>query len=99
MDGLDECETVEMHKILKAFRRIIQAGEHRIFISGRETLHVSNSIKDTVELPISSSDTMEDIRRFIDWRVEEKMTERSLTEHSAILEDVKRTLNDKADRM
>lgn len=99
MDGLDECEPVEMHKILRAFRKIIQAGVHKIFISGREILNVTNSIKDSIELQISSSDALDDIRRFIDWRMDEKMTERVLTENTGVLEEVKRRLNERADRM
>jgi hypothetical protein len=99
VDGLDECEPVEMHKVFRAFRKIVQAGIHRIFVSGRELLNVSNSIKDSTELPISSSDTLDDIRRFIDWKIDEKMRERPLTESKDMLTEVKRRLNEKADRM
>ncbi|KEF54086.1 uncharacterized protein A1O9_09881 [Exophiala aquamarina CBS 119918] len=99
VDDLDECEPVEIHKVSRAFRKVSQAGIHRVFISGREILSVSNSVKDSVELPISSSDSLSDIRRFIDWRIDEKMAERPLTEKTEILEEVKRCLNEKADRM
>lgn len=99
VDGLDECERDEMHKIFRAFRKLVQTSRHRIFISGREVLDVGNSIEGSVELPISSLDTIVDIRRFIDWRIDEKMRERLLTGNKDMLEKVKRRLNDKADRM
>lgn len=99
LDGLDECETSDLHSVFKALRRLIQSGMHRVFISGREVLDVRNSIDGSVELPISSSDTVDDIRRFIDWKIAEKMRERPLTQDNDLLNEVKHRLNDKADRM
>lgn len=99
MDGLDECERDEIHKVFRAFRKLVQTSKHRVFISGREVLEVGNSIESSVELPISSLDTIVDIRRFIDWRIDEKMRERLLTGNKELLDEVKRRLNDKADRM
>lgn len=99
VDGLDECEASDLLSVLQAMRGLIQSGLHRLFISGREVLDVRNSINGSVEIPISSSDTVDDIRRFIEWKIAEKMRERQLTEDKAMLSEVKRSLNDKADRM
>ena len=98
VDGLDECELPEVRKVLSTFRKLALLGQ-RIFISGREILDVRNAIPESVALVISEEDTREDIRRFIDWRIEEKMRERCLTERESVLQDIKHELNEKADRM
>jgi hypothetical protein len=41
----------------------------------------------------------EDIRKFINWKIEEKMRERKLTENERVLQDIKSKLNERADRM
>jgi hypothetical protein len=99
VDGLDECEPSEFYKVFKALRKLVQSGVHKIFVSGRKILEVGNSIEGSIELPILSTDTIDDIRRLIDWKIDEKMRERRLTESQDMLDEVKRRLNDKADRM
>jgi len=71
----------------------------KVFISGRETLDVTNSIPDSVTIVISDESNREDISRYIEWRIEEKMRERQLTEKQSVVEDIKRKLNEKADHM
>jgi hypothetical protein len=71
----------------------------KVFISGREALDVTNAIPGAITVVISDKNNREDIRRFIEWRIEEKMQERQLTEKKGLLQDIKRKLNEKADRM
>jgi hypothetical protein len=99
VDGLDECELKEVRKVLKAFQKMISQYGTRIFISGREALDVTNSIPDSIAVVMSDEDNREDIRRFIEWRIGEKMWERQLTEKESVLQDIKIKLNEKADRM
>jgi hypothetical protein len=44
MDGLDECELQETRKVLKVFQKILSQRGTRVFISGRETLEITNFI-------------------------------------------------------
>ena len=99
VDGLDECEPEEVRKILKTFQEIVWQHGPKVFISGREALDVTNSIGDCIAIVISDEGNREDIRRFIEWRIEEKMRERQLTEDESVLQAIKRELTDKADRM
>ena len=99
VDGLDECELKETQKILKTFQKMVSQHGARIFISGREALDVTNSISNSTAIVISDEDNREDICRFIEWRIEEKMRERQLTEDESVLQEIKRELTDKADRM
>jgi hypothetical protein len=99
VDGLDECELKEIRKVLKTFQKMISQHGTRVFISGRESLDVTNSISNSIAVVISDEDNKEDICRFIEWRIEEKMRERQLTEKESVLQDIKNKLNEKADRM
>jgi len=99
VDGLDECEPEEVRKVLKTFQKMMSQHGTRVFISGRESLDVTNSIPDSIAVVISDENNREDIRRFIEWRIGEKMRERQLTEKKSLLQDVKSKLNEKADRM
>jgi hypothetical protein len=99
VDGLDECELQETRKVLKVFQKVLSQYGTRVFISGRETLEVTNFIPDSIAVVISDEDNREDIRRFIEWKIEEKMREKQLTEKESVLQDIKRKLNEKADRM
>ena len=99
MDGLDECEQNEIQRVLKTFREMESMPDHKILISGRETLNLKTAFSDVVELPISNEDIIQDIRRFIDWRIDEKMKQRRLTETTEVVEEIRECLNDKADRM
>lgn len=101
VDGLDECPAVEVHKVLKVFRKL--QSDHdlnlRIFISGRESLDVSHSIPGSSTIYISNQNAKRDICEFIEWKIEDKMCERRLTDNEDILQVIKTTLLDKADRM
>jgi hypothetical protein len=99
VDGLDECELKEVRKVLKTFQKMISQYGTRIFISGRDALDVTNSIPSSIAIVISDEDNREDICRFIEWRIGEKMSERQLTEKESVLQDIKSKLNEKADRM
>ena len=99
VDGLDECEPEEVRKVLKTFQKMMSQHGTRVFISGRESLDVTNSIPDSIAVVISDENNREDIRRFIEWRIGEKMRERLLTEKKSLLQDIKNKLNEKADRM
>ena len=99
VDGLDECEPEEVRKVLKTFQKMMSQHGTRVFISGRESLDVTNSIPDSIAVVISDENNREDIRRFIEWRIGEKMRERLLTEKKSLLQDIKSKLNEKADRM
>ena len=99
VDGLDECETEEVLRVLKTFRRTISQHGTKAFISGRESLNVTSSISDSFTIHISNEDVRKDIHWFIERRIEEKMQERTLTETKNVLQDIKTKLNERADRM
>jgi hypothetical protein len=99
VDGLDECELKEIRRVLKTFQKMMSQHGTRIFISGREALDVTNSISNSIAVVISDEDNREDISRFIEWRIREKMRERQLTEKESVLQGIKSELNEKADRM
>ena len=99
VDGLDECEPEEVRKVLRTFQRMTLQPGTKVFISGREALDVTNSIPGSTAVVISDENNREDIRRFVEWGIEEKMRERQLTEKKSLLQDIKRKLNEKADRM
>ena len=99
VDGLDECEPEQVREILKTFQKMGPRCGPRIFISGREALDVASSIPDSNMIRISEEHHKEDIRKFINWKIEEKMRERKLTEDKRVLRDIKSKLNERADRM
>jgi uncharacterized protein (DUF1330 family) len=99
VDGLDECDLKEIRKVLKTFQKMMSQHGTKVFISGREALDVTNSISNSIAIVMSDEDNREDICRFIEWRIGEKMRERQLTEKKSVLRDIKRKLNEKADRM
>lgn len=100
VDGLDECELVERQLVLSTFREMMhQPDPQRILVSGREDLHVTNFIEGSTTLRISNDDNKEDIREFIEWRLQTKMRERHLTESECVLRDIKSKLNERADLM
>ena len=99
IDGLDECETGEALKVLGVFRRLILRGDIRFLVSGRESLDITQSIPSSVKISISERHAKEDVQAFVNWKIAEKMQERQLTENSRLLEEIKTTLIEKADRM
>ena len=99
VDGLDECELEEVQKTLKTFRKLISPHGLKVIISGREGLNVTTAIPDSIAICISNKDNREDIHRFIEWRIEEKMLEKQITEKECVLQDIKSKLNERADRM
>jgi hypothetical protein len=98
IDGLDECEQDEVRAVLRTFQDLLS---HRvkIFISGRESLEVKNALKDSLILRIADEDVREDIRLFIEHKIDVKLTDKQLTENKAVLERIKTALNQGADRM
>ncbi|KAG8420882.1 hypothetical protein J3459_003868 [Metarhizium acridum] len=76
-----------------------QRDSQRVFISGSEDLHVTNFIGDSTTLCISNKDNEEDIREFVEWKIEAKLRERQLTENEYVLQDIKRKLNERAHLM
>ena len=99
VDGLDECEPREISKVLKIFSGLALQGGVRLLISGRESLDVIRAISSFIMVSVPEEHAREDVRKFVNWKIEEKMQERQLTENSGVLEEVKMTLIDKADRM
>ncbi|KAK2791301.1 hypothetical protein FQN52_004978 [Onygenales sp. PD_12] len=99
VDGLDECEPMEVQKVLKTFRQVIALKGPRVFISGRDCLDVEHSIPGSIRIRIADGDNSEDINNFINWKIEEKMLERQLTEDESVLQEIKNELNKRADRM
>ena len=99
VDGLDECEPEQVREILKTFQKMGSRRGPRIFISGREALDVASSVPGSNMIRILEEYHREDIRKFINWKIEEKMRERKLTENKSVLQDIKSKLNERADRM
>jgi len=100
-DGLDECESKEGQKVITILRKILQQMPHgpRILISGRDGLHVTDSIPGSIRIQIPERNAREDIQKVIEWSMAEKMWERRLTEEECVLQDIKNKLNEHADRM
>ena len=101
VDGLDECPTAEIYRVLKEFRTLQSHHELnlKIFISGRGTLDISNSITGSSTIHISNQNAKQDISEFIKWKIEDKMHERRLTDDEDVLQNIKATLLDKAERL
>ncbi|KAF5125234.1 hypothetical protein E5D57_009921 [Metarhizium anisopliae] len=100
VDGLDESESVERRLVLNTFRAMMQRRDaQRVLVSGREDLHVTNFIESSMTLRISKKDNEEDVREFIEWKIEAKLRERQLTENEYVLRDIKNKLNERADLM
>ena len=100
VDGLDECQADEISRVLKVLRTIISTSQGaQVLVSGRETLHVQHSIQGSSIIQIGNEDVQEDIRDFINWKIEEKTRDRRITDTESLLQDIKSTLIDKADRM
>lgn len=67
VDGVDECEPVERQVVLRTFREMMQQHDsQRVFVSGREDLHVEARIADSITLRISKDNNKEDISKFIE---------------------------------
>ncbi|KID84386.1 Ankyrin repeat-containing domain protein [Metarhizium guizhouense ARSEF 977] len=99
VDGLDECQENERLMVLKTFRKLMLLDGPRIFISAREELDVTSYISGSATIKISIEMSVEDIRKFINWRIEEKTLERKLTERDYVLDKIEKNLANKADRM
>ena len=99
VNGLNECGGEEALRVLKVLRKLAVKHDTRILISGRENLDIKHVIPRTAAIHISEEDIKEDIQDFVEWKISEKTQERQLTEKTAVLEDIKRTLINKADRM
>ena len=99
VDGLDECIATEIQRVLKVFREMTSQHGLRLFVSGRESLDIQQSIPGSSSINISYEDAKEDICKFVKWKIKEKIHERRITEDESLLRDIKTTLVDKADRM
>ncbi|KAK8925402.1 hypothetical protein VCV18_005830 [Metarhizium anisopliae] len=100
VDGLDECESVERRLVLNTLRNMMQQRDtQRVLVSGREDLDVTNFIENSMILRISKKENEEDVREFIEWKIEAKLRERQLTESEYVLRDIKNKLNERADLM
>ncbi|KAI9933784.1 hypothetical protein MW887_004856 [Aspergillus wentii] len=98
-DGIDECDPKEVIETLKTFREVTLRHGTKVLISGREDLDVAQFVSGCIKMTMSENDTRRDIRRFIEWKIEEKMWERELTKDQSLLQDVKSKLNGNAERM
>lgn len=100
IDGLDECERAEWQPVLRACRLLLQKGDARVFISGREDLDVSNPELHLYRINIMEKDVRNDIRTFVDWKMGEKNRDNGqLSTNEALVSDISNTLNDKAHLM
>lgn len=99
VDGLDECDSGNIQNILEVFRRLIKQSNTRVFIVGRESLDIKRSIPDSSTIYISQEYIKDDIREFVERKIEDKMRERQLTEQENLVRDIKETLIELADRM
>lgn len=100
VDGLDECESVERRLVLNTLRNMMQQRDtQRVLVSGREDLDVTNFIENSMIFCISKKENEEDVREFIEWKIEAKLRERQLTESEYVLRDIKNKLNERADLM
>ncbi|KAL4886174.1 hypothetical protein BJY04DRAFT_213708 [Aspergillus karnatakaensis] len=99
VDGVDECERAQAIQILEVFRKMAVENHSRVLISGREGLDVSQAISESTTIFIANHGNGSDILRFIDWKMEEKLRHRTLTENQQLLLKIRRRLAERADQM
>ncbi|RDW59302.1 uncharacterized protein DSM5745_10997 [Aspergillus mulundensis] len=91
VDGLDECDRHHVVQVLDVFRTLVLENKTRILISGREGLDVTQAITGSRTLTIANHGNGSDILRFIDWKIDEKMRDRSLTDNPAMLRNIRQS--------
>ena len=99
VDGLDECELKEVVTVLSTFNAVIEQPGVKVLISGREVLNVTNAIPVSIRINISGDENRDDIGKFIDFRITEKMRERQITRSVDLLDQIKVTLYQEAKQM
>ncbi|KAI9373505.1 hypothetical protein BJX61DRAFT_541657 [Aspergillus egyptiacus] len=99
VNGLDECERPQAVEALNVFRKMVCENKSRIFISGREGLDVSQAVSESRKIVIADHGNGSDILKFIDWKIDEKTRDRALTGNSALLQEIRHRLAERADRM
>jgi nucleoside phosphorylase len=100
VDGLDECEQGEVLLVCEGIRLVLKMNSTRVLISGRESLAVTDRIQGSAKINLSEREGRSDIiRKFIEWKIDNKMRERSITERTSVLQTIKDRLFEKAGNM
>lgn len=96
IDGLHECPSGEVEKILPKIQDLIAVGA-RVIITGRESPDISTFVEAT-KITILEHDTRDDIRAFIDWKLASRRRG-PLTRNKELARAVVKALNDRANLM
>ncbi|KAL4782688.1 hypothetical protein BJX76DRAFT_358742 [Aspergillus varians] len=99
VDGLDECERSEMLEVFAILRQMISQNNSRILVSGRDGIDLIQAIPRAVTIAVANQGNEDDIRKFIDWKIDEKSRDRPLTSDTALLQDITAKLLERADCM
>ncbi|KAJ0421608.1 ankyrin repeat-containing domain protein [Aspergillus carlsbadensis] len=86
-------------QVLDVFRAMAAEMKTRILISGREGLEVGQLISASSTIIIADHGNGSDILRFIDWKMEEKMRHRTLSDDPDLLREIRQRLAERADQM
>ncbi|KAH8432790.1 uncharacterized protein LDX57_010417 [Aspergillus melleus] len=99
MDGLDECNRSQTLKVFEALREISKLRSVKVFVSGREGLDMTGAIPGCATINIADDGNNDDLRAFVDWKIQIKMKERQLTESESVLQEIKAKLLERAGHM
>lgn len=71
----------------------------KFHVTSRECFNLTNVIPGSLAIHVSNESNGEDIRKFIEWKIANKMRERQLTEDDTVFNVIKKELNERTDRM
>ncbi|KAK1148149.1 hypothetical protein N8T08_010791 [Aspergillus melleus] len=96
MDGLDECDRSQTLKVFEALREISKLRSVKVFVSGREGLDMAGAIPGCATINIADDGNNDDLRAFVEWKIQIKLNERQLTESESVLQEIREKLLEKA---
>ncbi|KAI9036894.1 uncharacterized protein KD926_001209 [Aspergillus affinis] len=99
MDGLDECYLLQILEVFEALREISRQRSVKVFLSGREGLDLPRAIPSCATINIADDGSNDDLRAFVEWKIQTKLKERQLTENESVLQEIRERLLEKAGHM
>lgn len=99
MDGLDECDRSQTLKVFEALREIYKLRSVKVFVSGREGLDTTGAIPGCATINIADDGNNDDLRAFVEWKIQIKLDERQLTESESVLQEIREKLLENAGHM
>lgn len=101
VDGLDLCDQAEVFKALKVWKQFTPTAALRWLVSARESVEQDFKAlyKGAQLISVPEVSNREDIKNFIDWKINELQAERTLTKDERLLDEVRCQLNARAHKM